>query len=574
MDSRTAAHALSQIAAFLELAGENRFKCKAYHTAARGLLGLGVDDVAPLLRSGELARVRGLGPATLAVVRDLVETGASRYLESLREATPEGLLELMRVPGLGVDKIHRLHAELGIASLAELELAAQEGRLARVKGMGPRTAQKILAGIAFMKDAGALRLYVHAIVEARALLASIRAHPQVTRAELAGSLRRRREVVSDVDIVAACSDAPERVAQSFTRTSGVRSASGDGASVTVHYVDGTKLDLHCVARDAFSVAWFRATGTTEHARAVTERLAERRISVTGESLLDAGGRAMECPDEADIYSAAGLAWVPPELREGRGEVEAAAAGTLPRLVEPGDLRGVLHCHTLYSDGKSSVAEMARAAEALGWRYLGVSDHSQAAFYANGVSREMMLEQHDEIDAFNDSARGFRVLKGVEADILADGRLDYDEQLLDRFDYVIASIHSRFKMDGAALTQRVLRAMDDPHMTILAHPTGRLLLSRDAYDLDVDAVLQKAAAVGVAVEVNADPHRLDLDWRYLQRAKELGVTIEIGPDAHSRGSLEWTELGVAMARKGWLEPADVLNTREASAVIAFAERRRR
>jgi DNA polymerase (family 10) len=217
--------------------------------------------------------------------------------------------------------------------------------------------------------------------------------------------------------------------------------------------------------------------------------------------------------------------------------------------------------------------MARAAQDLGWKYIGISDHSQAAFYANGVSRETMLEQHDEIDEINASAGDFRVLKGVEADILADGRLDYDGEFLDRFDYVIASIHSRFKMDRAAMTERVLRAMDDPHMTILAHPTGRLLLSRDGYDIDLEAVLQKAAVVGVAVEVNADPHRMDLDWRHLHRAKELGATIEIGPDAHARRALEWTELGVAMARKGWLESRNVLNTREASEVVAFARRRR-
>jgi DNA polymerase (family 10) len=243
------------------------------------------------------------------------------------------------------------------------------------------------------------------------------------------------------------------------------------------------------------------------------------------------------------------------------------------LIESKDLQGVLHCHTEYSDGKSSIGEMAAAARAKGWSYLGISDHSQAAFYASGVSRERMLDQHDEIDDLNATMSGFRVLKGVEADILADGRLDYDEELLARFDYVIASIHSRFKMDGAAMTERVLHAMDDRHMTILAHPTGRLLLSREPYDLDVDAVLQKAADTGVAIEVNADPHRLDLDWRYLHRAKELGVTIEIGPDAHSKGGLEWTDLGVGMARKGWIEAADVLNARDASDVTAFAKRRR-
>lgn len=572
MDSRSAAQVLSQIAAFLELAGENRFKSRAYQMAARSLLALGTDDLGPLLRSGELSKVRGLGPATLAVVRDLVETGESRYLEQLREATPEGLLELMGVPGLGVEKIHKLHQELGIASLADLESAAQDGRLAKIKGMGPKTARKILAGIAFSRDAGVFTLYPHAVAQANALLASVRSHPHVARAEIAGSIRRRREVIGDVDIVAAC-DWPEQVAQSFTRIAGVKSASGAGGFATIRYIDGAKLDLYCVAPADFAVAFWCATGSSAHIQRVQERMTTRGMRLVGDSLVDTRDRAVACDDEAAVYAAAGLSWIAPELREDVGEVEAGAVGALPRLIEPEDLRGVLHCHSRYSDGKASIAEMADAARKKGWSYIGISDHSQAAFYASGVSRELMLEQHDEIDALNATLTGFRVLKGVEADILADGRLDYDEELLGRFDYVIASIHSRFKMDGPAMTERVLHAMDDPHMTILAHPTGRLLLSRDAYALDVEAVLQKAADVGVAIEVNADPHRLDLDWRHLRRAKELDVAIEIGPDAHSQAALDWTELGVAMARKGWLERGDVLNTGDASDVVAFAKRRR-
>ena len=572
MDSRNAAHVLSQIAAFLELAGENRFKSRAYQMAARSLVALAADDLAPLLRSGELAKVRGLGPATLAVVRDLVETGESRYFEQLREATPEGLLELTDVPGLSIEKIHKIHQELGIASLAELEAAAQDGRLAKIKGMGPKTAQKILAGIAFSRNAGVLSLYPHAVVQANALLASARSHPGVLRAEIGGSLRRRREVVGDVDIVAACSASPEQVAQSFTRIAGVRSASGSAATVTIRFVDGTKLDLYCVTPEEFAVAWWRASGSIDHIEGVKERLAKNGLQLRDNTLIDTARRPAPIEEEAALYARAGLAWIPPELREGLGEIESAANGTLPILIELNDLEGVLHCHSSYSDGKASIAEMATAAQSKGWAYIGISDHSQAAFYASGVSREMMLEQHGEIDELNAKRSGIRILKGVEADILADGRLDYDDELLDRFDYVIASIHSRFKMDGAAMTSRVLKAMDDPHMTILAHPTGRLLLSRDAYAIDIEAVLEKAREVGVAVELNADPHRLDLDWHYVKRAKSLGVTIEIGPDAHSRGGLEWTELGVAMARKGWLERSDVLNARSADQVMAFAKRR--
>ena len=573
MDSRSAAHVLSQIAAYLELAGGNPYKARAYQTAARSVMALGADDLRPLLASGELQQVRGLGPATLGVIRDLAESGESSYLEQLRAQLPEGLLDLMNVPGLSTEKIHKLHAEAGIASLEELEAAARDGRLAKVKGMGPKTAQKILAGIEFMRESGRQTLYHQAEVAARGLLAAVRSHPDVVTAEIAGSLRRRREVISDVDIVAACRQSPREVAESFTRLPGLRGASLANASATLRFVEGTRLDLHCVAPEDFAVAWWRATGSADHVAAVEQLLVVRGMRLDGDTLRGRDARRVAVATEEDFFRALGAAWIPPELREGQGEVEAAAANALPRLVSLADIRGVLHCHTEYSDGRGTVAQMARGAQAAGWSYVGISDHSQAAFYASGLSREKVLEQHEEIDAFNATASGFRVLKGIEADILADGRLDYDEALLDRFDYVIGSIHSRFKMDGAAITERVLRAMDDPRMTILAHPTGRLLLSRKPYDLDVDAVLRKAAATGVAVEINCDPKRMDLDWRYLKRAKALGVTVEIGPDAHSAASLVWTELGVAMARKGWLEPGDVLNARDAAGVQAFARRRR-
>jgi DNA polymerase (family X) len=565
---------LSQIASYLELGGANRFKARAYQRAARSLLAMGVDDLGPMLRSGELANVRGLGPATLAVIRDLVETGESQYLEKLRQAMPEGVLELMRVPGLSAEKIQKLHAELGIESLDDLERAARDGRLTKVKGMGPKTAEKMLAGVAFVRDAGVLALFHNAVVEAEALLASVRSHPDVATADVAGSIRRRREVIADVDIVAACRADPRQVAASFTRVAGVAAATEkEPGSVTLRFASGMRLDLHCVPIDDFGVALWRATGNTGHVEGVRERLAARQI-VVEENSLKQRGRLMACADEVAVYAAAGLDWIVPELREGLGEVERAATGTLPELVEPQDIKGVLHCHTEYSDGRATVAQMAHAARSNGWKYLGISDHSQAAFYASGVPRERMLDQMDEIDALNEGLDDFRVLKGVEADILADGRLDYDEELLDRFDFVIASIHSRFKMTGDAMTQRVLRAMDDPHMTILAHPTGRLLLSRKPYDIDLDAVFAKAVQVGIAIEINADPHRLDLDWRHVKRGKELGVTFAIGPDAHAPRALDWTRRGVDMARKGWLSAANVLNTRDANGVLEFARSRRR
>ena len=578
VDSRTASHVLSQIAAYLELRGENRFKSRAYETAAREVLALGVDDLAPLVRTGEIGRLRGLGPATLSVIQDLVDTGSSRYLDQLREAIPEGLLDMLRIPGLSPEKIHKIYEGLEITDVAQLEEAARDGRLAKLKGFGPKTAAKLLKAIAFSRETDVLALYPHALAEAEHLVALVREHPDIRDAAVAGAVRRRREIASGVSIVACCRDgaSPVDVAASFTRIGGVKGASGVGSeTVEIHFVDGVRLMLTCVDRRRFAVALWRATGSDEHVELVRARLAERRIVVLGDELRDAAGDALLVDDEQMLYRAADLDWVPPELREARGEIDAAARHMLPVLVEAADIRGVLHCHTHYSDGKSSVREMADAARDRGWSYLGVSDHSAVAFYAGGMSVERVLAQHEEIDAINAelAPNGFRVLKGIEADILADGRLDYDAELLARFDFVIGSIHSRFGMDGPAMTERVLRALDDPFLTILAHPTGRLLLSREGYALDIDAVIEKAADTGVALELNADPHRLDLDWRHLIAAKRRGARVALGPDAHSVRGLDNVGIGVGIARKAWLEASDLLNAGDADAVIAFARHRR-
>jgi DNA polymerase (family 10) len=571
MDSRTAAHVLSRIAALLELSGANTFKARAYDGAARALRTIDTDDLAPLLESGELARLPGVGPATLGVVRELVETGESAYLERLRGSIPEGLLELLRLPRLGGAKIHLLHDTLGITSLDDLEREARNGGLAKVKGFGPKTVEAVLKGIANLRAAGDQMRIPAAIAEAIRIRATIAGHPDVVRAEIAGSVRRNVEVVNDIDIVAGCRRDPAAVAQSFANAPGVRRvARKDADTTTITFVDGVCLDLCCVLDDRFALALWRMTGSERHVAAVEGHAKRHGFALGSESLCDKKGRIIALADEPALYDALGIPFIVPELRETGEEVSAGADGTLPDLLRGDQLRGVLHCHTSYSDGKATVAEMAAAARERGWSYIGISDHSQAAFYAGGLKPDEVRRQHDEIDALNELSDGtFTILKGIEADILADGRLDYDANLLDSFDFVIGSIHSRFAMDEPTMTERVLTALDDPHLTVLAHPTGRLLLSRDPYGLDIDAVLEKAAERGVAVELNADPHRLDLDWRHLHAAKRLGVTIAIGPDAHSTRGLDNTMLGVVMARKGWLEAGDVLNTRDVAAVRRFA-----
>jgi DNA polymerase (family 10) len=572
IDPRSAAHVLSRIAAYLELHGENKFKARAYETAAKALRGFASDDVAGALERGELAAVRGLGPATLAVVRDLVEHGTSRYLEQLRQTTPEGLLDMLDVPGLTPAKIHAIHEALGIETIDELEEAARDGRLAKMPRYGKKTADRILHGIAMRRARGHQRLYYQARGEGERLRAMIEAHPDVARATIAGPLRRHCETVGNLDVVAACRRNPAEVAASFTRIGGVKEVKGGGSSVEILFVDGVTLRLHCALERDFGLSLLAATGVTGHVSAVVARLMERGYTI-GNGGLEKNGEPVPTPDERTVYSLAELQYVDPAMREDLGEVARAARGDLPSLIADDDLRGVLHCHTMYSDGRQTVADMAAGGAERGWSYIGISDHSQAAFYAGGLTEQQLETQIEEIDEYNSASPSCRVLKGIEADILADGRLDYSPELLGRLDFVIGSIHARFSMDGPAMTKRVLRALDEPHLTILAHPTGRLLLSREPYGLDVEAMLEKAAANGVAVEINADPHRMDLDWRYLHRARELGVTIAIGPDAHSVAQLDYVFGGVGMARKGWLEPKDVLNTRDADAVIAFARARR-
>jgi DNA polymerase (family 10) len=382
----------------------------------------------------------------------------------------------------------------------------------------------------------------------------------VERVELAGSVRRHREIIRDVDVVVVHAPAArEALVQRLGATPGVTEIVGKQGAVTLRFDSGLVADVFLATPADFGLAWVRATGSVEHLR----QLEARGL-----------GSGTGFPDEADVYGALGLPWIPPELREGNGEIEAAAAGTLPSLVEQRDLKGFLHCHTNYSDGSTTVADWAEVCRLAGYEWVGITDHSGSASYAGGLKAGDVPRQHAEIDAVNQTATGFRVLKGVEADILADGTLDYGPEILDRFDFVIGSVHSSFGMTGEEMTARVLRAMDDPRLTILGHPTGRMLLAREPYALDLEQILARAVGRGIAVEVNADPHRLDLDWRMVRQARDLGVTISIGADAHSVAGMANVAVGIGVARKGWLAARDILNTRDAEGFLAFARNRRR
>lgn len=572
VDKKAVAQGLEQIASFLELKGENTFRVRAFRTAARAVSAL-PGDLHDALADGTLAATKGVGPATLQIVQDLVATGRSATLEELREQVPQGLVEMLQIAGLGVTKIRQIHEALNIDSLHELEAAARDGRLARLPRFGAKTAENILKGIAFLRRASSYKLAHHAAEEAEGLRATLAALPGVLQAIVAGDLRRRMEIVQDVSVVLVAEVPPAEIFARIGQMPGVHEFSGqDDRRVTLRVSGGAQAQVIVTTPRNVGAVLVQATGSETHLAGLAAHARAHGFALDGAALWQ-GSTFIPTGDEQAFYAALGLAEIPPELREGRGEIEAAARGALPRLIERSDLTGLLHCHTTASDGSNSVEELALACRDAGYSWLGVTDHSEAAAYAGGLTALDLQRQADEIDAINARGLGIRVLKGIEVDILADGTLDYGDEVLGRLDFVIGSIHSRFGLNREEMTARLLTAMDSPHLAILGHPTGRLLLSRDPYPLDMGAVFQKAARSGVAIEINADPHRLDLDWRLLGQARSLGVPITIGADAHNIAALGNVEYGVGMARKGGLTREDVLNTRPVEAFLEHVARRR-
>ena len=553
---REVARLLAEIGTLMELNGRDTFRARAFGTAARLLEGTDA-DLEALARTDRLTTLRGVGEGIAGIIREYVLTGRSTIHEELETATPVGLLDLLRVPGLGTRKIHTLHESLGVDSLDALERAARAGEVAALPGFGEKTERKILDGIAFARSSRGRRRYPEALETAARLLEWLRGRPEVLASEIAGPVRRRMEVVDRVDLVAASRDPGGTLDAFLALNSGGAGERESEETAALELADGVRARLRCTTPEGFVAAVVWETGSDAHTAALAARAEEQGLELGPGGLLR-GGEPVEVEDEGALYAALGLAYLPPELREGLGEVEAAAAGALPRLVELEDLRGTFHCHTTYSDGKASLEEMAEAARARGWEYLGLGDHSRTASYARGMPIDRVRAQQREVDEYNARVSGFRLLKGVESDILPDGSLDYPDDVLADFDYVVASVHSSFRMAEDEMTARVIRAVRHPALTILGHPTGRLLLSREGYAIDVRAVIDAAAEAGVAIEINANPHRLDLDWREVRYAASRGVLIAVDPDAHSVKGIEHVVYGVNMARKAGLTPEQILN----------------
>jgi DNA polymerase (family X) len=549
-EAQQVAKLLREYAQRTALRGGNPYRAKAYSRAADSLAALAI-PLNRLIEEDRLTEIPGVGGAIADIITKLHRTGSHPSLEKLRKEIPAGVLEMLTVPGLRPEKVLRLHKDLGIASLVELEAAANDDRIRKAKGLGASLQTKILQNLAIAKSGeGRLHLNRAAALIEHALASLAKLRPDLKHVTVAGDFRRGCELVADLALVAE----------------GVKEEGAPAA------LNSSGLKVHVTDRKHFGATLLHATGSAEHLDQL-RTLAERKSMTLQADGLRKGRRLMAAKEE-DIYEALGLQFIEPELREGRGEIERALKGELPELVTDRDLRGILHCHTDASDGTETLKMMANATRKRGFQYFGVADHSQSAHYAGGLSPEEIDAQHREANRLNKSfGKEFRILKGIESDILADGSLDYPDEILSRFDFVVASIHGRFKLEEKEQTARLLRAISNPRTTILGHMTGRQLMRRPGYDVDIETVLRACARYGVAIEINAHPWRLDLDWRWHQTALDFGCMLSINPDAHSIGELDHMHWGVEMARKGGVPADRVLNAMSLTQLMRHLKRRR-
>ncbi len=553
---------LYEIAELLELIGENPFKVRAYQNAARTLEGQ-TEEITALVDSGKLDELPGFGEALVEKVTTLVKSGKLKYYEDLKKKVPHGLLEMIRIPGLGPKKAKALFDHLKIDSVEKLEKACKEHKVAQLEHFGEKSEQKILEGIEHHKKYAERHLYDEAWGAAQSIVERLKKRKDVSHCEVAGSLRRHRETIGDVDILVS-SKKPDEVMDFFTSLPEVETVIAKGETKSSVSLKGTgiQVDLRVIKDEEFPFALHYFTGSKEHNIQMRQRAQERGMKLNEYGLFKEGKGGREtrvpCKSEEEIFETLKLSYIPPELREASGEVEAAENGKIPDLVEEDDIRGVFHVHSTWSDGTAPLEEMIEEAQRLGLAYVGISDHSQTAKYAHGMEPKRVLDQEKEIEKLRKKFK-IRIFWGIESDILADGSLDYDDKILERFDFVIASIHSSFTMPEKEMTARIIKSLKNKYTTMLGHATGRLLLSREPYQVDMKKVIDAAADYGKAIEINAHPYRLDLDWRLGSYAKEKGVKVAINPDAHALNEIAYYKYGVGIARKGWMTKSDVLTT---------------
>ena len=560
MTAEDLATVLKNIATLLELQDENPFKVRAYRTGAEVVESF-PGDIVTRARDNDLAGIKGIGDALRDKLHELVTTGRLEFYEKLKANFPPTILELFDISGLGPKKIAALYKELKVASVADLKRACEDGTASKLSGFGDKTVAKLLEAIAFRDEhasefrAGDVAIVVEQVLEA------LKQHPNVSRAEVCGSYRRGKEVCRDLDFLVSTKK-PVEVIESFvamplfTRVI----AKGD-TKASVNTGSGLQCDLRAVSNEQYPFALAYFTGSKEHNVAIRQRCLDRGWSLNeyGITVSEGAKPVPEIHDEKDLHRALGLDYMEPELRENHGEIEAAASGDLPELVQLSNLRGTFHNHTTASDGNATLEEMAAAAQELGLQYLGIADHSKSSFQANGLHADRLLKQVAAIRALNESFDGFKLFAGSEVDIHKDGTLDFDDDVLAQLDYVVASVHSVFNLSEADMTKRIIRAIENPHVTMLGHLTGRLLLQRPSYAVNIPAIIDAAAETGTIIELNASPWRLDMDWRWWKLAQDKGVKTSINPDAHSTRGLQDLFFGIRSARKGWLKKESVVNT---------------
>lgn len=557
MDRKELSSILEEVALLLELKGENPFKIRAYQQAARIVLAM-EGDLAALAETGELGKIKGIGKALNEKINEYITTGRLRYLDELKSSFPEGLLEVLKIKGLGPKKVKILYEDLGITSLGELEYACLENRLVTLKGFGSTTQKNVLTGIETLKKYRGFSLWAEMEESALELVRIIGQCPWVKQCELAGSFRRSNEIVNELELVASTNN-PESVISYLGRSPLVQSLNADNpAELTVKLKLGDEAGIYLVTEETFAFAWHYHTGSQDYFRSMKAFAGEKGLDLSESGLADRQKGTIRADSEDQIFKSLGLGFIPPELREDLGEIEAAEKKTLPELIDLKDIKGIFHVHSNFTDGGQSIMESVKWCLENGYQYLGLADHSQTAAYAGGLTPDGLKRQWEEIESIRGKYPDFGLFWGIESDILADGSLDYPDDILGKFDFVVASVHSSFTMGREEMTQRLINAVRNPFTTVLGHPTGRLLLAREPYLVDLKAVIVAAAETGTAIEVNASPHRLDLDWREMRGAKDLGVKMVINPDAHSVRGLSDVRFGVEVARKGWLTSADVLN----------------
>jgi len=554
LDRKNAARTLSEIAKLLEVRGGNVHKVRAFANASRVVERI-EGDLEAMVENGEILDLKGIGRGTAAVLEELAAGRRPQALQELHDAIPEGVREMLTIPGLGPKKVGSLWQELRLQSIGELEYACRENRLVDLKGFGARTQEAVLGAIRFARRSGERRLISEAWAALSLLEGSLKMCRGLDSVMAAGEARRYSETVSELDLVIVAGDETVAAKALGTEVGGVERV-GPGLWVG-GADDGFGVRARVVPRAEAATALLWSTGSADHLEALVRRATGLGLGLREDGLWRANER-VECADEEAVYQTLGCQWVPPELREGGRSVELAAAGELPDLVRPEDLLGALHNHTTDSDGSASVEQMAGAAGERGGSFFGVADHSPAAYYANGVSAERLHDQWRRVDELNRAGAGVRVVKGLEADILTDGALDIPEGCEDGLEYVVASVHSAFRLSEEQQTQRLVTAVSHPACSVLGHPTGRLLLVRPGYSLDLERVLQACAEHDVAVEINASPYRLDLDWRWAGRALELGLKLVVNPDAHSTEGLDDVSWGLSVARKAGATVADLVN----------------